>query len=634
MTTCLDVSIGPVQGFVAQSRRTRDLWGSSYLLSFLSGHAMRGAVKAGGRIVRPMVDEDPLYRWIGGSREGEAPRIGSLPNRFAVETDGNARDVAEAAAKALETAWGRVCGAVWEGFVEHAAAAGNGTEDIWKRQTGAGAFWEISWTAGPAGGLLARRKHWRSHRPPDEHGDKCAVMHDLQELSGCVRARGGDERRKQDGFWSRVRGRLGPLDLRDNERLCAIALTKRLFPKVARAALDWDIETSHWPSTVYVGALPWIRRAMAAEPEQARRYADAVRGWADDVLAERRPSFPGLDEPAAGDFPKLDANYFHREFVRSEQRCPLSDGAGSDARADLDRLLKTVHDAKDETGRRLGPPSSFYALLLADGDRLGKLVGELGGDAVGKGLATFTREAPEIVRKHSGVTVYAGGDDVLAMLPAPEALSCAASLSGSYSSAFRKRSGATLSAAVAFAHVRLPLGAVLAEAHRLLDDIAKEANGRDSLAVGVLKPGGLNCQWVTTWARRRPDGGSSPAVELLDRLATHLGSGAAEPGLSSALIYRIRETLAALSGWDAWRPGAWGLIPEDLDVRAFLRAEILHSLAARMGSGAEDRADGLAELVLSTLGRSCALSDGGEARVAEAGADALLLARFLTDPEA
>ena len=635
MTIRLDVSIGPVQGFVAQSRRTRDLWGSSYLLSFLSGHAMQGAEKAGGRIVQPMVDEDPLYRWISGDREGEAPRIGSLPNRFAVETDGNAHDVAGAAIKAFETAWGRVCSAVWESFVEHAVDAGNGTEAIWKRQTGAGVFWEVSWTAGAAKGLLARRKHWRSHRPPDEHGDKCTVMHDLQELSGYVRARGGDDRRKQDGFWGRVRKRLGPLDLRDDERLCAIALTKRLFPKAARGALDWNIETSHWPSTVYVGALPWIRRAIAVESGQALalRYADAVRTCANDVLAELRPSFADLDEPAAGDFPKLDANYFHREFVRSGQRCPLSDDAASNARADLDRLLKAIYDTEDEAGRQLGPPSSFYALLLADGDRLGKLVGALGGDTVGKALAAFTREAPEIVRKHSGVTVYAGGDDVLAMLPAPGALSCAVSLADSYRSAFPERSGATLSAAVVFAHVRLPLGATLVEAHRLLDDIAKEANGRDSLAVGVLKPGGLNCQWVTTWTRRRPDGGESSAVELLDRLTTCLGSRAAEPGLSSALIYRLRERLAALCGWDAWSPGAWGRIPEGLDVQAFLRAEIYHSLATRTESGAEVRADELTAPVWSMLGRARALSDSGETGAAEAGVDALLLARFLADPE-
>ena len=57
MTWELDLSIGPVQSFVAQSRRTRDLWGSSYLLSYLAAHAMRGAVTPelivdpGGRFV-------------------------------------------------------------------------------------------------------------------------------------------------------------------------------------------------------------------------------------------------------------------------------------------------------------------------------------------------------------------------------------------------------------------------------------------------------------------------------------------------------------------------------------------------------------------------------------------------------
>lgn len=622
MTICLDISIGPVQGFVAQSRRTRDLWGSSYLLSFLSGHAMRGAAKAGGRIVQPRVDEDPLYRWIGGDRAGEAPRIGSLPNRFAVETDGDAPAVAAAAVEALEAAWQRLCEAVWARFLAPVAAVGNGTEAIWKRQTGAGAFWEVSWTAGGAA-ALSRRKHWRSHRPPDEHGDKCTVMHDLQELSGYVHARGGGRRQRE--FWCRVRERLAPLDVREDERLCAVAFVKRLFPKVAPDALGWNVDVSHWPSTVLIGALPWIRRVMAAQPGLACRYAAEVRACA------------GLDAPAAGGFPKLDANYFHRRSVANERLCPLAGSAGSDRREQLDRLLKDIYEARDKEGRRLGPPSSFYALLLADGDRLGRLAGELGRDTVGKALAAFTRAVPGIVRERDGVTVYAGGDDVLAMLPVPKALSCAAALAGGYRSAFDRRPGATLSAAVAFAHVRLPLGAALAEAHRLLGDVAKEANGRDSLAAGVLKPGGLHCQWATTWIRRCPGGGSSPAVELLDRLAARLADGATEPGLSSALLYRLRETLAALGGWDAWRPGAWGRLPEGLDMRAFLRAEIHHSLAPRMEdeARARTRAGALADAVWSATGRSPAPGEAGAAETgaATAGVDALLLARFLADPE-
>ena len=81
MTQRLDISVGPVQGFVSQSRRTRDLWGSSFLLAFLAAHAMRGAERAGGRVVQPMVDDDPLYLWVGGTTEGIPP-----PDRFVTES--------------------------------------------------------------------------------------------------------------------------------------------------------------------------------------------------------------------------------------------------------------------------------------------------------------------------------------------------------------------------------------------------------------------------------------------------------------------------------------------------------------------------------------------------------------------
>ena len=64
----LDISIGPVQGFVSQSRRTRDLWSSSYLLSFLVAHAMHGAQSAGGRVIQPRVADDLLYRWATARR--------------------------------------------------------------------------------------------------------------------------------------------------------------------------------------------------------------------------------------------------------------------------------------------------------------------------------------------------------------------------------------------------------------------------------------------------------------------------------------------------------------------------------------------------------------------------------------
>ena len=683
MTMRLDISVGPVQGFVAQSRRTRDLWGSSYLLSFLSAHAIHGTREAGSgiEIVQPVIDDDSLYRWVSGDGTGDPPHVGSVPNHFVAELDGDAAAAARAGVRALNAAWKRVCAAVWSRFLAHASAAGRETDRIWERQIRG--FWEVTWTAGDAeagGGLLARRKRWKSHRPPDEPGDKCTVMHDMQELSGCVRSESSDSRGRQDRFWGGVRHRLGPLELRDNERLCAIAFVKRLFPHVAQEALGWPLDTSHWPSTVYIGAMPWLRRAIRAAPDPARRYAEAVRDAARrGLLAERRPRFEGLDAPAAGDFSRLDANYLHREFVQHAPLGPsahelgeegeehtgreLDDGAhspatathdrptsndGRDARALLDRTLKALYETTDEAGRRLGPPPTFYALLLADGDHLGRLVPMIGGRQVGQALSAFTGRVTEIVRNHDGVTVYAGGDDVLAMLPVPRALACATALSKAYTSAFEAdvaAARATLSAAVLFAQIRVPLGAVLGEARRLLDDVAKDANGRDSLAAGVLQPGGLNCQWVTTWTRR--DG--TPATTAVERLTGHLDLGDAGTGLSSALIYRIRDTLTRLWAWPAWSPGDWGKLPVDLDaderervqrpaiaptgVDTFLRAEILQSLTGRSVDAAETRADELTDLVGSLLRREAAPAEGeNTADTAELGVDVLLLARFLADP--
>ncbi len=632
----LDIAIGPVQGFVAQSRRTRDLWGSSYLLAFLAGHAMHGAEKAGGRIVRPIVECDALYAWIAGERTGEPPGIGSLPNRFAVDVTGDteASAVARAADAALRSAWARVCDAVWGEFVKDACDLGVDTRAIWDRQTGA--FWEVVWTAGPAkagaeAGLLARRKYWRSHVSPAEPGDKCTVMHDLQELSGHVRSA---DKGAQNGFWAHIRGRVGPLELRDNERLCAVALVKRLFPRVAEEALGWNVERSRWPSTVHIAARPWLRQVEACVPNLAREYAGLVKQYAPSgVLSERRSPWPDRDRSAAGDFHRLDANWFHREAVGSERRCPLKPDAGDEMRDTLAYKLKKIHSASQD-GRRLGP-SSFYALLLADGDRLGRLVGETGGEHVGRALAKFTLAAPNIVREHCGETVYAGGDDVLAMLPLTGALRCAEQLADCYRSTFEDRAGATLSAAVMFVHFRYPLTSALRGAHRLLDDVAKDENGRDSLAVGVLKPGGLHSQWVTMWYR--DEGRTESSVGLVQKLVKSLEDHMSETGLSSALLYRIRELLIRLCGWGSWRPGVWGDIPADIDLPAFLRAEIGHSLAMRRGDNDEAQVEPMTEnmvdLVRRVLQRAHAPADeqdsGTDGRADKIGFDALLLARFL-----
>ena len=57
----LHFTLGPVQSFVGQARRTRDYWAGSFILAYLTGHAM-AAVLEKGKIIYPSVMGGRRYR--------------------------------------------------------------------------------------------------------------------------------------------------------------------------------------------------------------------------------------------------------------------------------------------------------------------------------------------------------------------------------------------------------------------------------------------------------------------------------------------------------------------------------------------------------------------------------------------
>jgi len=207
-----------------------------------------------------------------------------------------------------------------------------------------------------------------------------------------------------------------------------------------------------------------------------------------------------------------------------------------------------------------------------DGDRMGKLL-RSDGKKVGKALAHFTKKVDGIVKSHDGILVYAGGDDVLAMLPRPRAIGCAHALSNEFELAFRKENiDATISAGLVFASYRVPLRSVMQEAHSILDDIAKEENNRGSLAISVLKGSGKYCQWVSDWKGLLQNGGIVP-----EEIAKSLKE---EKDLSISFFYRMRELLVMLSGESCWRPGMFFELKGDLqeiDIERILLAEYLNA---------------------------------------------------------
>lgn len=516
MSQYFHFTLGPVQGFVAQARRTRDFWAGSFILSWLSAVAMKAVEKQGGDIVFPKPDESFMLLVENG---GKGTRQGCIPNRFMAQV-GEEFDPKQVAG-AVQAAWKALAGKVWENDLQ--GIAGGKTEVVWERQIVA--FWDIEWALTADAGAtdtLDRLKHRRTYLPPDEGGEKCMMMDGWQELSG--EERPGEKPKK---FWEKVRTSSDSTmatDLRPNEMLCAIAFVKRRFARCFKdvsVTMQGGWTVKGWPlrngvpSVHYMAVAPWLAQLIARANEGKEVYK-ALWSFHDDAY-KLTGSYGEWDsniacicdatgEGAERKWAALDGTVFFEAML--ENRNLWGEKAGEAIK--LLTKLKTLHLLAD-----IDPVSPFYAVLLMDGDELGIQMSEPSKrQAIAEGLARFTLGVAGIVEAHNGFLVYAGGDDVLALLPLENALNCAAALREHYLASFAATSVTTsISAAIEYAHVKMPLGKVLRDAHDLLDEVAKEGRGRDAVACRVWKPGGMALEWAMPWEIALKDG--SVVIERL-----------------------------------------------------------------------------------------------------------------------
>jgi CRISPR-associated protein Cmr2 len=554
----LSFSVGPVQTFVAQARRTRDLWAGSWLLSYLAETALAAAERADGDPIIPY--RTPQQR---GKITSRATPVGGYPNRFelAFGDPVAAKLGAEQASQAFREAWSDITKAVWDKFVMPVEHQGNGTNSIWKRQIDN--FWELSWVIGAPdagaqtlGRLAAARKNFRNVSVAAEPGTKCSLMGTMQEISGHF---GPGQWKAQAEFWKALQGSLDELDLKVGERLCAIALVKRLFPKVIQSAVAGTspdlFEQRSWPSTAFIAVRPWLEKLQGSNPHAAEEYArSATRlGYSQsETQAAREVGIPW----AAVDAPVWFASAVKQNEPKLKQE---------DVRLLLERL-RIVSEAAGST-----KPVPYYALLLMDGDSVGSLPGLLGSSTeLSAALARFSEFVPSIIKSGGGRTVYAGGDDVLALVPAVSALETAHQLCDSYRKSFAgtgAQESATISGAIVFAHWRHPLRQVLRTAHQLLDEVAKDQTGRDSLAIGIIAGSGLNTVWSAPWAAIR---GEAPGSVKLGSAIADFGAAEQDdesPCFNASYLYRLREDFSRLFDKPMEQPGSFGNVPvggEDL----------------------------------------------------------------------
>jgi CRISPR-associated protein Cmr2 len=230
---------------------------------------------------------------------------------------------------------------------------------------------------------------------------------------------------------------------------------------------------------------------------------------------------------------------------------------------------------------KVSEPYPYVACLVADGDHMGRAIDRLGSAqdhrTFSETLARFAGEARKVVEQnHRGALVYAGGDDVLAFLPLPEALSCAEDLRKNFADAMASACHSiaaeqrpTLSVGLGIGHVMESMGDLLALGRRAEREAKRD---RNALAVLVDKRSGGTRSWRAPWS-------DDPVSRL--REATAL----LQDRLPSRKVYEIASTLARLPEPGEDEGGEWARV---------LALEVGRSLARVEGGALRPESAGLA----------------------------------------
>ncbi|MGI8588298.1 MAG: type III-B CRISPR-associated protein Cas10/Cmr2 [Chloroflexia bacterium] len=498
------VSLGPVQDFIASARRSRDLWFGSWMLSELAKTAA-GAI--GANSANKLIFPAPR----NSEEKGEDAPSGA--NKILARIDGDpsqlAKDVKKAICKRLDKIRDDAYKEVTWASEEQKDTALAQVKDLI----------EYHWAALPLSSeadylgvrdrledLMAARKAtrnfaavtWGSDMPKSSiDGLRESVIPEEEYAR-----KGASDKDKQDKAAHLLKNYgAGPA-----ERLSGVDLLKRHGKRGSESSSPStsDGSASSFPSTSHIAALPLVERLSHIDNVEA--------AWKTYIAAL---------EKLGADLPRVTANYqlysfldgYEPDLLFEERLVELFEGTLDKAEKN-DRLVKAraALNAFRESVGKPPRPMPYYALLLADGDNMGKAIAAQstikGHQELSGKLDEFARKVRGIVEtEHKGALVYSGGDDVLAFVPMHRVLDCAKDLARAfegkladfkYKSDKNEEKAPTLSVGVAVVHHLEPLSDAL-ELAREAEREAKRVPGKAALAVIVSKRSGSDTPVRGTW---------------------------------------------------------------------------------------------------------------------------------------
>jgi CRISPR-associated protein Cmr2 len=514
MSYLITLSIGPVQAYISQARRTQDLWQGSRILSYLASAGVRASQDPLASIIYPIIT---------------AEQTDNIPNRIVVLWNGDEAGAIKQA-KRIETAirntWHEISENTLHYFNKNLSVEeANEIGKIWKRQEET--WLECYWVVTPyddkqhqqgiqsANEAMGSRKLFRDFPQINEQGRKCSITGEHEALH----TNGNAQK-----FWNHIRERQRNLSLvGKHERLSAISTIKRLAHEANTA-----LKNKHrYPSTSSIAVSSFkydVLRILDQNDEQAQELSKALTQFIGKLLklfdspqdlffrkngSDNPEYFPfinknisqsTLNSDIVQKLMSIDGDFLFEDTLIAKTIEEYS-GKNPDKRdiAQAQQALKTL--LKVTSKLNIPKPEPYLVILSMDGDNMGKTLGTLSKEdhpKFSQTLAEFARvDVPHIVEnKNLGRVVYAGGDDVLALLPVRNALQVADQLRAKFKCKIKsinivnhEKQPLTASTGLAYIHHTHNLQEAVNAANHA-QSIAKDRLGRNALFVEFLRRSG------------------------------------------------------------------------------------------------------------------------------------------------
>ena len=672
-------SITPVQDFIGKARKLRDYWTGSVLLSYLAFSGITAVMEELGpdHILYPSLQNQALVeQWLGKKNANFAKfleesdknlqklnkasqSIASFPNKFAFIC--NHEDIAETCKlieKRIDDEWKSTAGIVKDYLSKF--AQGDNFSKIWDKTVDK--FWKYSWAAtnfatindkaeldallqkdkwqneftamekfnpcfdernkvfpnydasnlygathSLAQGLLAAGKMKPTSFKNIQNGEKCPLCGEHEVLNDSPSDIAAAEYNKNvSAFWDKIRSASNPngeyTQVGKSERLCAICALKRFLPLKNVFTDETHIlhrtlvesYSENFPSTTEIAL--WEKNSGLPKDEREK----LAQKYHKNELASEDANESGDNTDKYYAFLRMDGDKMG-DLINGE----TTEAAWDDV-INIEKKESTVFANKDFAGKRRTINPALHSMISDS-------------------LNNFARYGvqPSVDAGH-GKLIYAGGDDVCAILPLSTAFETADKIRKVYQLSYgevtengsvkldepksgmskivmhlghsdnQDKTKISLSGAIIIAHHKQPLKEVIQTAHAVLDGVAKEKSGRNSIAIRLMKRSGGDRDVWFKWEEKNIFANQDKTCKesFLD-VISHAGEK-----LTPSLLYKI-ENLRGSFEPILFEIKDGKTVPKEIGederkmVVGLLNYEVAHSIYSRKDDAS--KADGLAK---------------------------------------